>query len=237
MARCGDLVERLTVRPSAAAGRNHRHPRTQSNYRDRQEHGRDRDEHRERVASLQQTHAHEGEKEARREHHVGAEKCHEYDHTPGLTGTVPFVVAEWNHCRMTTRLNPYINFRGNAREAIEFYHSVFGGELTIGTFAEFEAVEDPAEADQIMHAQLETPGGLTIMVSDSPARFEFNAGNNVSVSLSGDDESELSGYFTKLSDQATIEQPLTKAPWGDSFGMLTDKFGTRWLVNISAPAA
>lgn len=150
---------------------------------------------------------------------------------------IPFVGGRWNHGDMTTRLNPYINFRGNARQAIEFYHTVFGGEVTIGTFAEFNSVEDPNDADKIMHAQLESPSGLTIMVSDSPARFEFNAGNNVSVSLSGDDEVELSGYFTKLSEDATIEQPLTKAPWGDSFGMLTDKFGTRWLINITAPAA
>ena len=136
---------------------------------------------------------------------------------------------------MASRLNPYLTFDGNAREAMEYYRDVFGGELRLNTFGEY-GMDGPG-ADKIMHAQLESPGGLTIMASDSPARFEFNAGNNVSVSLSGDDESELSGYFTKLSEDATIEQPLTKAPWGDSFGMLTDKFGTRWLVNITAPAA
>ena len=138
---------------------------------------------------------------------------------------------------MTTTLNPYLNFRGNAREAIEFYHSVFGGELNIGTFAEMGAVENPDEADQVMHAQLESPNGLTLMASDSPARFDLTVGNNIGISLSGDDEAELSGYFAKLSDGAEIEEPLTRAPWGDTFGMLIDKFGIRWLVNITAAAA
>lgn len=136
-----------------------------------------------------------------------------------------------------TTLNPYLNFRGNAREAIEFYHSVFGGELTVGTFAEFGAAEDPSEADKVMHAQLDTSGGLTLMAADSPARFEFTLGNNISVSLSGDDEAELSGYFAKLVEGGKVDEPLVKAPWGDTFGMLTDRFGIHWLVNITAAAA
>jgi PhnB protein len=136
-----------------------------------------------------------------------------------------------------TILNPYLNFRGNAREAVEFYHSVFGGELTINTFADFGSAEDPSEADQVMHSQIDSPNGLTLMVADSPARFGGTVGNNIGISLSGDDEAELTGYFTKLSEGADVEEPLTKAPWGDTFGMLTDKFGVRWLVNISAVAA
>lgn len=136
-----------------------------------------------------------------------------------------------------TTLNPYLNFRGNAREAIEFYHSVFGGELTVGTFAEFGAAEDPSEADQVMHAQLSSPGGLTLMAADAPARFELTVGDNISVSLSGDDDAELSGYFAKLSEGGKVDEPLVKAPWGDRFGMLTDRFGIHWLVNITAAAA
>lgn len=134
---------------------------------------------------------------------------------------------------MTTRLNPYISFRDTAREAGEFYHSIFGGELSVSTFAEFHASEDPAEADRIMHSQLTSPNGLILMIADTPNSMEYTPGTNISVSLSGDDETELSGYFTALSDGGTVTQPLAKAPWGDSFGMLIDKFGINWLVNIA----
>jgi PhnB protein len=136
---------------------------------------------------------------------------------------------------MTTRLNPYLNFRDTARQAIEFYRSVFGGELTIGTFGEFQATEDPAEVDKVMHAQLETPSGFTLMAADTPASMEFSVGTNSAVSLSGDDDAELRGYWEKLSDGATVREELQTAPWGDAFGMLTDKFGTPWLVNIAGP--
>ena len=141
---------------------------------------------------------------------------------------------------MTSTLNPYLNFRGSAREAMEFYQSVFGGELDINTFGEFHASEDPAEQDKVMHAQLETPSGYIFMGSDTPNHMEYVPGvNNFSVSISGDAdaEEELTGYFTKLSDGAEVLQPLAAAPWGASFGMLRDRFGTSWLVNIAAPAA
>lgn len=135
--------------------------------------------------------------------------------------------------RMTI-LNPYLNFRGNAREAIEFYKSVFGGELTISTFGEAGMPVDPSETDQVMHSQLEAPNGLNLMAADSPSHFEFTPGNNISVSLSGTDEAELTGYFNGLLEGGTVDEPLVKAPWGDTFGMLTDKFGIHWLVNITA---
>ncbi|WP_213815324.1 VOC family protein [Glaciihabitans sp. dw_435] len=134
---------------------------------------------------------------------------------------------------MATTLNPYINFRDSAREAGEFYHSVFGGELTVSTFGEFHASEDPAEADKVMHSQLTNPNGLIFMIADTPNSMEYTPGNNISVSLSGEDETELTGYWEGLSDGATVAQPLTEAPWGDKFGMLVDKFGINWLVNIA----
>jgi PhnB protein len=138
---------------------------------------------------------------------------------------------------MVTRLNPYLSFRDNAREAIEFYHSVFGGELTISTFGELQASQDPAEADKVMHSMLVTEGGLTLMASDTPSRMEYTPGNNYSVSLSGEDDGELRGYWEKLSDGGTVTMPLEKAPWGDSFGMCADRFGVSWLVNISGAEA
>ncbi|HEX8304932.1 MAG TPA: VOC family protein [Jatrophihabitans sp.] len=135
---------------------------------------------------------------------------------------------------MTTRLNPYLNFRDRTREAMEFYHSVFGGELTMSTFAEMHASEDPAEQDKIMHSQLITDNGLTLMAADTPNSMDYTPGtNNFAVSLSGEDEGELRGYWDKLSDGGDVAMPLDKAPWGDFFGMCTDRFGIPWLVNIA----
>ena len=134
---------------------------------------------------------------------------------------------------MATRLNPYLNFRDTTRQAMEFYHSVFGGELTVSTFAEMHASEDPAEQDKIMHSQLMTEHGLTLMAADLPNSMELTPGNNFAISLSGEDEGELRGYWDKLSDGGNVVMPLDKAPWGDIFGMCIDRFGVSWLVNIS----
>lgn len=138
---------------------------------------------------------------------------------------------------MGTKLNPYLSFKSNAREAMEFYKAAFGGKLTIGTFKEFNASQDPSEDNLIMHAELETPTGLTIMASDTPSRMEYKPGNTFSVSLSGENEAELTGYYNKLSAGGMVTMPLKKAMWGDAFGMWTDKFGVNWLVNINAPKA
>jgi PhnB protein len=134
---------------------------------------------------------------------------------------------------MATSLNPYISFRDNAKQALEFYHSVLGGELTVSSFGEMHASEDPAEQDKIMHGQVTSSTGLILMASDTPNSMEYNPGQNISVSLSGDDDAELRGYWEKLVDGATITAPLMQAPWGDTFGMLQDKFGINWLVNIT----
>jgi PhnB protein len=135
-----------------------------------------------------------------------------------------------------TTLNPYLSFRDNARDAMGFYQSVFGGELTMSTFGEFHASEDVAEQDKIMHAILTTENGMVLMGADTPHGMEYIPGNNVSLSLSGSEEPELRGYFEKLGAGGTVAMPLEKAPWGDTFGMCQDKFGMDWLVNI-APAA
>lgn len=134
---------------------------------------------------------------------------------------------------MTTRLNPYLSFRDNAKEAMDFYHSVFGGELTSNTFAEFNAAEDPAEQDKIMHSMLVTEGGLVLMAADTPNSMDYTPGNSISVSLSGEDEAELGGYWKQLSESGTALVPLEPAPWGDSFGMCVDRFGVTWMVNIA----
>jgi PhnB protein len=138
---------------------------------------------------------------------------------------------------MTTRLNPYLSFRDNAREAMEFYHSVFGGELTLSTFGEFGVSDDPAEQDKIMHAQVTAPDGLVLMGADTPSSIDYPTGSSISVSLSGEDVAELTGYWEKLSDGGTVQEPLSEAPWGDSFGMCVDRFGTHWMVNIAGAKA
>jgi PhnB protein len=138
---------------------------------------------------------------------------------------------------MPTKLNPYLNFRDKTREAMEFYKSVFGGKLDLGTFKDYHASQDPSEDDKIMHAVLEAGNGISFMASDTPDRMEYQPGNNFSMSLSGEDEAELSGYFQKLAAGGTVTMPLAKAAWGDTFGMATDRFGISWLVNITAPKA
>ncbi|MCC6238476.1 MAG: VOC family protein [Dehalococcoidia bacterium] len=135
---------------------------------------------------------------------------------------------------MPSQLNPYLSFRDETRAAMEFYKSVFGGELTMATFEEFHASEDPAERDKIMHASLQAPNGITFMASDTPNAMEYAPGENMSMSLSGDDEAELRGYWEKLQPGATVVMPLEAAPWGATFGMLKDRFGVPWMVNITA---
>ena len=139
---------------------------------------------------------------------------------------------------MPTVLNPYISFRDNARDAMNFYQSVFGGELTLSTFADFQASEDPSEAEKIMHGMLTTTQGLVLMGADTPNSMEYHPGSSISISLSGDDEVVLRGYYEKLSgDGGAVTVPMEKAPWGDVFGMCTDRFGVAWLVNVNAAQA
>jgi PhnB protein len=135
---------------------------------------------------------------------------------------------------MATRLNPYLSFKDNAREAMEFYHGVLGGKLDLNTFKESHASDDPSEDDKIMHAMLVTDDGLVLMGSDTPKRMEPRENSNGSISLSGEDEAELRGYYDKLAEGGKATMPMEKAPWGDVFGMCTDKFGVTWLVNVTA---
>lgn len=138
---------------------------------------------------------------------------------------------------MQSRLNPYLNFKDTAREAMEFYKSVFGGNLEMHTFKEYNASQDPSEDEKIMHSMLEADNGITFMAADTPNNMEFNPGTNYSMSLSGDDEAELAGYYEKLSAGGTVLLPLEKAPWGDKFGMVTDKYGIQWMVNVAGQQA
>jgi PhnB protein len=138
---------------------------------------------------------------------------------------------------MRSTLNPYLSFKDNTREAMEFYRTVFGGKLNVSTFKDYHASQDPSEDNLIMHSVLEADNGITFMASDTPNRMEYRTGTNMSMSLNGDNEAELKAYFEKLSAGGIVTMPLEKAIWGDSFGMCTDKFGVQWLVNISGRSA
>ena len=137
---------------------------------------------------------------------------------------------------MASRLNPYISFEHDARQAMEFYKEVFGGTLALSTFGEFGQADSPV-ADKIMHGILETDNGFTIMAADTPPGMERNPGDTITISLSGDDAGELRGYWDKLSSSGKVSMPLEKQVWGDEFGMCVDQFGIPWMVNITAAQA
>ena len=133
---------------------------------------------------------------------------------------------------MKSLLTPDISFKGNAREAMEFYKTVFGGELTLSTFGENNMSHTPGDEENIMHGMLTAENGIVLMGSDAPIKGN-DPDTRISISLSGDNETELQGYWDKLVEGGTVTAPLVKAPWGDTFGMLNDKFGICWMVNIS----
>lgn len=111
---------------------------------------------------------------------------------------------------------------------------IFGGSLNISTYGEGGMPNvDPSEAGKVMHGQLDGANGLTLMASDIPSGMPMGSGSAISLSLSGDDEAALRGYWDKLSRGGQVVMPLEKAPWGDIFGMLTDRFGTAWMVDIA----
>ncbi len=134
-----------------------------------------------------------------------------------------------------TRLNPYLSFRGDAREAMEFYQSVLGGDLTVNTFAAYGGMGLPAaEHDKVMHAQLETADGLTLMASDTPSTMPYAPAAGVSVSIDGTDEALLQRFWDGLAAGGTVTMPFETPPWGGRFGMLTDRFGIAWMLSVNA---
>ena len=133
---------------------------------------------------------------------------------------------------MTLRLNPYLSFNGNARAAMKFYATVFGGELELSTFGQY-GTKEAGLRNKIMHATMFTDNGFTLMASDMPPGMEHSAGNNITISLSGDDAEALRGYWKKLSRGGQVTMPLEKQIWGDEFGQCVDKFGIAWMVNIT----
>ncbi|MGW9020057.1 VOC family protein [Leucobacter chromiiresistens] len=141
---------------------------------------------------------------------------------------------------MSISLNPYLNFHGTARDALEFYHSVLGGEIRLMQYDSIPGMMgDPAEAEKIMHGQIDTPDGLTIMAADYPSSMADApdaAASGHSVCVSGDDADRIRALWEGLSQGAQIREPFETAPWGDTFGMLADRFGVPWMFSLAPQA-
>lgn len=140
------------------------------------------------------------------------------------------------------RLNPYLSFKDKAAEALEFYRSVLGGELDISTFGSMPADPampiDAADKDLVMHGQLETPHGLTLMAADSGSMMPYVAPTSgVTVALTGgaEDYDYVAGAYAKLAEGGTDAMPFDKAPWGDFYGQVTDRYGITWMFDVDAP--
>lgn len=142
---------------------------------------------------------------------------------------------------MAAQLSPYLSFRGNAREALEFYQSVLGGELNIMRYDSIPGMMGAGdEGDKVMHGQLEVPDGFTLMAADIPASMADAADSTTggtSVCLFGADIDRLTALWEALAEGATVNMPFSKAPWGDTFGDLSDRFGVRWMVSAGDGAS
>lgn len=134
---------------------------------------------------------------------------------------------------MTVKTATHLNFRGKARAALAFYHSVFGGDQMVLSYRDAGNVQDPAEADQVMWGQVAAASGFRVMAYDVPSRTSWSPGEiPFFVSVRADAADELSDYWEKLSDGATIVQPLEPAAWSPLYGMLKDRFGVTWVMDV-----
>jgi PhnB protein len=136
---------------------------------------------------------------------------------------------------MSITTTTHLNFRGDARPALEFYRSVFGGELVAISYQDAHSVPDPSQADQLMWGQVQGDNGIHVMAYDVPSSLPYDAGvNAVFVSVRGKDADEISAYWKSLSDGATILQDLAPAAWSPLYGMLKDRFGVTWVLDVTA---
>lgn len=139
---------------------------------------------------------------------------------------------------MTVQATTHLNFRGEARPALEFYRTVFGGDLVILTYRDAHAVTVEAEADQVMWGQVAAASGFRIMAYDVPSRLGWNPGEiPFFVSVRCNSADELTGYWQGLAAGATIIQPIGPAGWSPLYGMLKDRFGITWVMDIEVAHA
>lgn len=136
---------------------------------------------------------------------------------------------------MSVKTITHLNFRDNARQALGFYHAVFGGNVAIVTYKDAGNVSDPARADNVMWGQVVADSGFHVMAYDVPSQTAWHQGeNSFFVAVAGDTPAEITGYWEKLSEGGTILQPLQPAQWAPLYGMLKDRFGVVWVLSVSA---
>ncbi|MGW7265140.1 VOC family protein [Streptomyces sp. NPDC054842] len=132
----------------------------------------------------------------------------------------------------------HLNFRGDAREALTFYQSVFGGDTALVTYEDAGNVQDPSEADQVMWGQVTAASGFHVMAYDVPARMPWNQGENAFfVSVRAGTAAEATACWKKLIEGGTVLQPLERAQWAPLYGMLRDRYGVTWVVDVAASPA
>jgi PhnB protein len=129
----------------------------------------------------------------------------------------------------------YLNFDGKCREAMSFYKESLATELELNPFPDATGRPSTDPAAKIMHAQLLRGGAAILMASDTPQSGSLKPGNNFSVSIDCESIAEIDSIFAALSEGGTVRMPLSDAPWGARFGMLTDQFGIQWLLNCFVP--
>lgn len=137
---------------------------------------------------------------------------------------------------MTIKTVAHLNFRGQARAALEFYRSVFGGDLVAVTYKDAGNVQKPAEADQVMWGQVAAGNGFHIMAYDVPASRPWSPGEApFFVSVRGPSPAEITAFWDKLSAGSTVIVPLAAAAWSPLYGMLRDPFGVTWVLDVEVP--
>ncbi|WP_216908726.1 VOC family protein [Nocardia sp. NBC_01377] len=134
---------------------------------------------------------------------------------------------------MSVTTTTHLNFRGDARAALEFYRSVFGGDLAAVTYGDAGAAQDGPEAEQVMWGQVLADNGFHVMAYDVPAAMPYDQGaNSVFVSVRGDTVEEVTEYWKGLSEEATVVVPIGPAQWAPAYGMLKDRFGVVWVLDV-----
>jgi PhnB protein len=138
---------------------------------------------------------------------------------------------------MTVATTAHANFRGQAREALTFYHSVFGGDLSLATYADIHSAERSDQADHIAFGRVKAQNGFDIMAYDVQPSKPYDPGENAFyITLQGDNPEEIKAQWDGLADEAeTILIPLAPAPFAPLYGMLTDRYGITWIIGVDAP--
>ncbi|MDA0563603.1 VOC family protein [Streptomonospora sp. S1-112] len=137
---------------------------------------------------------------------------------------------------MSVTTTTHLNFRGDARAALEHYQSVFGGRVTVITYKDMGGAPDEAESDWVVWGEVAADNGFHVMAYDVPSQQPWDQGRNpFFVSVRGDDTDEISALWEKLAKGSTVIQPLEPSQWAPLYGMLTDRFGITWVLDVAAP--